>query len=62
MWSPCIVRLDNHQPTKLLNVHFVQCDVRDRQRVRHLFEKSTFSDVFHLESRFEFELNVMGSV
>ncbi len=64
---------DNNRPTKLPNVRFVQCDLRDRQRVKELFERSGFSHVFHLGAQSlpglswkdpvsTFESNVMGSL
>ena len=64
---------DTNPPTKLRNVRFVQCDLRDFQRVKELFERSAFSHVFHLGAQSlpalswkdpvsTFESNIMGSL
>ena len=58
---------------KLLNLHFVQCDLRDGQRVSELFHQIQPTHVFHLGAQSlptvswadpvgTFESNIMGSL
>ena len=60
-------------PNRLPNLQLVQCDLRDCLRVKQLFDKSTFSHVFHLGAQSlpvlswkdpvtTFESNIMGSL
>ena len=64
---------DYKQTAQMLNARFVQCDLRDRQRVKKLFEGPGFSHVFHLGAQSlpglswkdpvsTFESNLMGSL
>jgi hypothetical protein len=48
MWSARKVHPTINQPTKLPNMRFVQCDLRDPHRVKELFERSAFSHAFQL--------------
>jgi GDP-4-dehydro-6-deoxy-D-mannose reductase len=65
--------LDVTPPNRLPNLQLVQCDLRDCLRVKQLFDKSTFSHVFHLGAQSlpvlswkdpvsTFESNIMGSL